>query len=112
MRTTISVSDELLLAAKRRPPPPRGGPGGGLTRCSPATNASPCPRWCGAHSRVATNRRVFEIPSLCDEADASSDLISDAVIAAVAVEHGGQVISLDHDFARFSSVRHTRPPLG
>ena len=48
----------------------------------------------------------------CDEADASSDLIPDADSAAVGVEHGGQVISLDHDFARFSSVRHTRPPIG
>jgi toxin-antitoxin system PIN domain toxin len=96
-----------------------------------------------AFLRLATNRRIFEVPtprpeafafidatcaqprhltvgpgprhltllrSLCDEADASGDLIADAVIAAVAVEHGCQVVTLDRDFARFSSVRHTRPP--
>ncbi len=98
-----------------------------------------------AFLRLATNRRIFEIPtprpeafafidatcaqprhltvgpgprhltllrSLCDEADASGDLIADAVIAAVALEHGCQVVTLDRDFARFSSVRHTRPPTG
>ena len=96
-----------------------------------------------AFLRLATNRRIFEVPtprpeafafidatcaqpqhltvgpgprhltllrSLCDEADASGDLIADAVIAAVAAEHGCQVVTLDRDFARFSSVRHTRPP--
>lgn len=92
--------------------------------------------------RLATNRRVFEVPTpraeafafveatcahplhlalgpgprhvallrkLCDEADASGDLIADAAIAAIAAEHGGEVVSLDRDFARFESVRHRRP---
>lgn len=96
----------------------------------------------GSFLRLATNRRIFEIPtprpeafafmnatcdqplhltvgpgprhltllrSLCDEADASGDLIADAVVAAVAVEHGCQVVTLDRDFARFSSVDHRRP---
>jgi hypothetical protein len=98
----------------------------------------------GYFLRLATNRRIFEVPTprpeafassmplaisrcisasvpghatsrcyaaLCDEADASGDLIADAVIAAVAVEHGCQVVTLDRDFARFSSVEHTRPSL-
>lgn len=97
----------------------------------------------GSFLRLATNRRIFEVPTprsdafafidatcaqplhltigpgprhlavlrgLCDEADASGDLVADAVIAAVAVEHGCQIITLDRDFARFDSVRHTRPP--
>ena len=92
--------------------------------------------------RLATNRRIFEIPSpraeafdfieatcaqphhlltgpgprhvtllreLCDEADASGDLIPDAVLAAVAAEHHCDVVTLDRDFARFTSVRHIRP---
>ena len=98
----------------------------------------------GSFLRLATNRRIFEIPtprpdafafidatraqplhltvapgprhltlvrSLCDEADASGDLVADAVIAAVAVEHGCQVVTLDRDFARFGSVDHSRPLL-
>jgi uncharacterized protein len=96
----------------------------------------------GSFLRLATNRRIFEIPtprpeafafidatraqrlhltvdpgprhltllrSLCDEADASGDLVADAVIAAVAMEHGCQVVTLDRDFARFESVDHRRP---
>jgi toxin-antitoxin system PIN domain toxin len=92
--------------------------------------------------RLATNRRIFEVPSpraeafafidatcaqphhllvgpgprhltllreLCDEADASGDLIPDAVIAAVAAEHHCDIVTLDRDFARFTSVRHIRP---
>lgn len=92
--------------------------------------------------RLATNRRIFEVPSprteafgfieatnaqphhlstspgprhlallreICDEADASGDLIPDAVIAAIAVEHHCDVVTLDRDFARFASVRHLRP---
>ena len=92
--------------------------------------------------RLATNRRIFEVPTprrdafafidatraqplhlsvapgprhltllrrLCDEADASGDLIPDAVIAAVAAEHSCEVVTLDRDFARFGSVPHRRP---
>lgn len=98
----------------------------------------------GSFLRLATGRRIFEVPTprpaafafiaatcgqplhipigpgprhlallrrLCDEADASGDLIPDAVIAAVAVEHGCKVVSLDRDFARFSSVESLRPKL-
>lgn len=92
--------------------------------------------------RLATNRRIFDIPSprteafafieatnaqphhlptgpgprhltllrqICDEADAPGDLIPDAVLAAIAVEHHCEIVTLDRDFARFSSVRHIRP---
>lgn len=92
--------------------------------------------------RLATNRRVFAVPTprtdvfafvdatraqpghlpaepgprhlalvrrLCDEADASGDLVPDAVLGAVAIEHGGTVATLDRDFARFPSVRRLRP---
>lgn len=46
---------------------------------------------------------------LCDEADAAGDLVPDAVIGAVAVEYGCELITLDRDFGRFPSVRHRRP---
>lgn len=94
--------------------------------------------------RLATNRRIFEVPSprteafafidatsaqphhlltgpgprhltllreLCDEADASGDLIPDAVLVAIAAEHHCDVVTLDRDFARFTSVRHIRPQI-
>jgi uncharacterized protein len=98
----------------------------------------------GSFLRLATNRRIFEIPSprseafsfiaavdaqpshlrigpgarhlilvqeLCEEADAAGDLIPDAVLAAIAAEHHCDVVTLDRDFARFSSVGHLRPSL-
>lgn len=62
------------------------------------------------HRFVAAGPRHTElVRSLCEEGDATGNLISDAVIAAVAVEHGSRVISTDGDFARFPSVRWHRP---
>ena len=62
------------------------------------------------HLEVGPGRRHVELlRALCEEADAVDDLIADAAIAAVAVEHGCELITLDRDFARFKSVRHKRP---
>lgn len=47
---------------------------------------------------------------LCDEADAAGDLAPDAALAAVAAKHSCEVVTLDRDFARFTSVRHTHLP--
>ena len=46
---------------------------------------------------------------MCEEADAAGDLVPDAVLAAIALEHGCDVASLDRDFARFPSIRHVIP---
>ncbi len=46
---------------------------------------------------------------LCEEAEATGDLVPDAVLGAIAVEHGATVATLDRDFARFPSVAHVRP---
>lgn len=46
---------------------------------------------------------------LCDEADAAGDLIADAALGAIALEHGAEVATLDRDFARFESVPYRRP---
>ncbi len=92
--------------------------------------------------RLATNRRIFEVPTplsdafayidamlaqpghltvdqgprhlallrrLCEEGDAVGDLVPDAVIGALALEHAASVATLDRDFARFTSVDHVRP---
>jgi toxin-antitoxin system PIN domain toxin len=96
----------------------------------------------GSFLRLATNRRVFEVPTpltdafefieattaqpnhlalepgprhlellriACEEAGAVGDLVPDAILAAVALEHAADIATLDRDFARFSSVRHHRP---
>jgi len=95
-----------------------------------------------AFLRLATNRRVFTIPTpdmnafsylaalraqpghvlvapgpehlavlqtVCEDADASGDLIVGAQLAALAVEHACELVSFDRDFARFPNLRWTRP---
>jgi toxin-antitoxin system PIN domain toxin len=54
-------------------------------------------------------RHLALLRRLCDEADATGDLVADAVIAAIALEHGCAVASLDRDFARFASIEHVIP---
>lgn len=51
-------------------------------------------------------RHVPVLRRMCEEADATGDLVPDAVLAAIAVEQGAEVVTFDRDFARFPSVRH------
>ncbi len=53
-----------------------------------------------------STRHLAVLERLCAEAAAVGDLVPDAVIAAVAVEHNCRVVTLDRDFARFPTVRH------
>jgi uncharacterized protein len=39
----------------------------------------------------------------------AGNLVSDAHLAAIAIEHGATVYSTDHDFARFPGVAHVNP---
>ncbi len=39
----------------------------------------------------------------------AGNLTSDAHIAALAIEHGAEVYSADHDFARFVQLKHVNP---
>ncbi len=48
---------------------------------------------------------------LCTAGDARGDLVSDAVIAALALEAGATVVTYDRDFARFPGLRW-HPPAG
>jgi len=49
------------------------------------------------------------LQEVCIEGDATGDLAPDAVVAAIALEHGCTVASFDRDFARFSSIEHVIP---
>jgi len=46
---------------------------------------------------------------LCEEADATGDLVQDAILAAIALEYNCAVASFDRDFARFPSIDHVIP---
>ncbi len=92
--------------------------------------------------RIATNRRIFEVPTpvddafeflrsvrshpnhvsptlseehlvhfedLCIRCDAAGDLAADAYVAAIAIEQGCSLASLDRDFARFDGLDWVLP---
>lgn len=46
---------------------------------------------------------------VCEGGEATADLVPDAALAALAVEHGGELVSFDRDFARFPDLRWSRP---
>lgn len=46
---------------------------------------------------------------LCSDFDASGDLAADAYLAAIAMEQGCRLASLDRDFARFEGLAWARP---
>lgn len=58
---------------------------------------------------VPGERHLALFETLCREADASGDLAADAYVAALAVEHGCELITLDRDFARFPELRWRLP---
>ncbi|MFL5259221.1 MAG: type II toxin-antitoxin system VapC family toxin [Hyphomicrobiales bacterium] len=47
--------------------------------------------------------------ALCRETNATGNLVTDAWIAALALEWGCEVVTYDRDFSRFRGIRH-RPP--
>jgi len=54
-------------------------------------------------------RHLDVLAKVCADAEATGDLMPDAVLAALATEHGGEVVSFDRDFARFPGLRWQRP---
>lgn len=62
------------------------------------------------HLLLNTGPRHLElVKKMCVEADAKGDLVPDAVLAAIALEHNCTIVSLDRDFALFQSVEHILP---
>jgi hypothetical protein len=61
---------------------------------------------------VQPGSRHWEIfTGLCARVEAKGNLIADAYLAALAIEHGCEWITTDRDFARFPELRW-RHPLG
>ena len=57
--------------------------------------------------------RHWEIlQALVLDCQAAGELVSDAVLAALALEHGGSLASTDHDFSRFPTLRWVNPVRG
>jgi toxin-antitoxin system PIN domain toxin len=57
----------------------------------------------------ATERTAAILGRLVTNLDLTGNLITDAQLAALAIEHGLAVVSVDSDFARFPDVRWINP---
>ena len=57
----------------------------------------------------ATARHLDVLGGLLDGLGAGGNLVSDAHLAALAIEHGATIVTYDNDFARFAGVRWERP---
>ena len=47
---------------------------------------------------------------LCAESGAKGNLVPDAYLAALAIEHGCEWVTLDRDYSRFKGLRWSSPP--
>lgn len=54
-------------------------------------------------------RHLAVVGGLLAEAGTAGNLVNDAHLAGLAVEHDAEVVSFDGDFARFSGIRWRRP---
>jgi toxin-antitoxin system PIN domain toxin len=62
------------------------------------------------HVTLRPGTRHLELfERVCREGDATGDLVPDAQLAALAIEHGAELVSFDRDFARFPGLRWVRP---
>jgi uncharacterized protein len=68
--------------------------------------------WLAAPAAVVaepTSRHASVLRGLLLESGTAGNLTSDAQLAALAIEHGADIVSFDRDFARFAGVRHRLP---
>ncbi len=68
--------------------------------------------WLGAPAAVVlepTARHADLLRGLLLESGTAGNLTTDAHLAALAIEHGAELVSYDRDFARFRGVRHRLP---
>jgi toxin-antitoxin system PIN domain toxin len=68
--------------------------------------------WLAAPAAVVaqpTARHASLLRGLLRDTGTAGNLTTDAHLAALALEHGADIVSYDRDFARFSGIRHRLP---
>jgi uncharacterized protein len=68
--------------------------------------------WLGARAAVVihpTARHLDVLAGLLEPVGTAANLVNDAHLAALALEHRATVISFDHDFGRFRGVKWREP---
>lgn len=79
---------------------------------APGAAAEVIERWLHASPVVTvepTRQHLSLLRGLLDRSGAGGNLVGDAHLAALALEHGATVVSFDRDFARFDGVALQRP---
>lgn len=60
-------------------------------------------------SPAPTSRHYGLVGELLEPLGTAGNLVADAHLAALSIEHGAEMCSFDHDFGRFSGVVWTKP---
>ena len=82
------------------------------TPLSPDEATSQVEAWLAAPAAVVTQPTTRHAPllrGLLRDTGTGGNLTTDAHLAALAVEHGADIVSFDRDFARFPGVTHRLP---
>ena len=58
---------------------------------------------------LPTSNQWSLVAELCEQVDISGPLVSDAYLAALAIDHGCELITTDSDFSRFPRLRWRHP---
>lgn len=69
-------------------------------------------RWLGSPAALPlepTPRHLPLLRGMVERAGTAGNLVADAHLAALALEHGATIVSFDRDFARFEGLRLFRP---
>jgi toxin-antitoxin system PIN domain toxin len=65
-----------------------------------------------AHIGIAPGAtHLDQLRLACEQGEATGDLVPDATLVALALEHSCEIVSYDRDFARFPGIRWSRPVL-
>jgi toxin-antitoxin system PIN domain toxin len=95
-----------------------------FVRLSTRTGLFPCPltldgamdrvdAWLAARPAVLvhpTPEHGRMLRALLEPLTTAGNLVNDAHLAALSVEHKAEIVSFDHDFSRFRGVRWVEPP--
>jgi toxin-antitoxin system PIN domain toxin len=138
----VALDVNVVLGAYRVDLPHHGIAAGVLSEAVVADGVALPEAVLASAVRIATNPRIFNVPSthdeifqfirtlrarsnvvvlcpgaghwsiferLCRQTDACGNLVTDAWLAALAIEHDCEWVSFDRDFARFPELRWRNP---
>ena len=105
---TVGISDQVLSSVIRvvtHPGLPR--------RATPLDEVLQFAEWLRTHPRCirvfAGEQHWYIFRTLCQAVNARGNLVADAYLAALTIEHSAGLVTTDRDFARFPGLRWRHP---